>query len=528
MKVPLMGRTGMERHTRHQMSSGLLPRAIRGLHSRFSCRWILGCWMPGSGSPCRESRYNAEWYSYRNEIWQIWVGAAFIGENAAPCSPQSRRRQAPVSLRDPAVGLFMKVSVIGCGYVGLVTGLGFAGLGHEIHLTDIDQGKLDALARAVVPISEPGLDDLIRDHRDRVILHDTVNDAVQASDLSFLCVGTPVSPGGAMDLSQVASAATDVGKAIASKETLHAVIVKSTVLPGTTERIVIPLLEKESRRTGEKAFDVAVNPEFLQEGNAVHDFFHPDRIVIGSREGAAREMLNELFRPLEARCLHTDWRTAEMIKFANNAFLATKISFSNEVGRVCKQAGVDPFQVFLGIGMDRRINPAFFRCGLGFGGSCLPKDLRALIAWATDLGVDPVILRGVMARNEAQPAAMVDLLKEHVGDLAGKKIGILGLSFKPGTDDIRESRAIPVIRQVLSAGASVLAYDPRAMENFRRRFPQVRYADAAADVLDSDAVLIITEWPEFGELDYSGRTVIDGRGVGQARSTARIYEGVCW
>jgi UDPglucose 6-dehydrogenase len=239
--------------------------------------------------------------------------------------------------------------------------------------------------------------------------------------------------------------------------------------------------------------------------------------------------LEELYRFFSCPKLVTDIKTAEMIKYASNAFLATKISFANEIGNVCKKLGIDAYRVFEGVGLDHRINPAFFRAGIGFGGSCLPKDIRALIRRAEELGDQPRILRADIEVNESQPLRLIELLKKHVQSLRGKRIGILGLAFKPGTDDVRESRAILIVKKLIEEGARVLAYDPKAVENFRKLFPDIEYASSAEElVAESDAIMIVTEWRDFENLDYRGKIVIDGRRIERAMKEAKIYEGVCW
>jgi UDPglucose 6-dehydrogenase len=270
-----------------------------------------------------------------------------------------------------------------------------------------------------------------------------------------------------------------------------------------------------------------MNPEFLREGSAVTDFFEPDRIVFGTEDERSPRILEKLYRPFHCVKVSTTIKTAEMIKYVSNAFLATKISFANEVGNLCKRSGIDVYEVFRGVGLDRRINPAFFRAGIGFGGSCFPKDVKAFIAEAAARGEDPRILKAVIQVNEAQPLKLLELLKRHIADLRGRRIGLLGLAFKPDTDDIRESRAVPVVERLQAEGAVVVAFDPQAMAAFAKRFPQITYA-SPAEVLKSDAVLIITEWPEFERLDYTGKLVIDGRRIATAQKDAAVYEGVCW
>ena len=417
----------------------------------------------------------------------------------------------------------MNISIIGCGYVGTVTGAGFAELGNDVTLVDIDENKVNTLNSARSPIFEPGLEKLITKNIER--LHATMDlREIEYSDISFICVGTPSNDDGSIDLGYIKSAAEDIGKVLKNKTSFHLVVVKSTVVPGTTEEVVRPIIERASNK---EDFGVAMNPEFLREGSAVEDFFNPDRIVFGAEDESSKAILEELYESFNCLKLCTDIKTAEMIKYACNSFLAAKISFANEIGNVCKTLGIDTYNVFKGVGLDHRINPAFFRAGIGFGGSCFPKDVKALIAKAEQLGESPKILRAVVEVNEGQPLKMIELLRKHVPDLRGTRIGVLGLSFKPDTDDIRESRAVPVVERLIEEGATVIAYDPLAMDFFKRLFPLVEYA-SPEEVLNTDAVLIVTEWQEFESLDYRGRIVIDGRRVAKARYEAAIYEGVCW
>jgi len=420
----------------------------------------------------------------------------------------------------------MKIGILGCGYVGSVTGAGFAELGHDVLLVDIDEAKVNLLNAARVPVYEPGLEELIA--RNKARLHATDNVEMLADRaLIFICVGTPSNEDGSIDLTYIRSAAEDLGGVLAQTSTFQLVVVKSTVVPGTTETVVKPALEAASHKTAGSEFGLAMNPEFLREGSAVTDFFEPDRIVFGTEDERSQHILEALYRPFHCDKMSTTIRTAEMIKYVSNAFLATKISFANEVGNLCKRSGIDVYEVFRGVGLDRRINPAFFRAGIGFGGSCFPKDVKALIAEAQARGEDPRILRAVIQVNEAQPLKLLELLQRHISDLRGRRIGLLGLAFKPDTDDIRESRAVPVVERLQAEGAVVVAYDPQAMAAFAKRFPQITYA-SPADVLTSDAVLIITEWPEFERLDYTGKLVIDGRRLAKAKQEAAVYEGVCW
>ncbi|WP_273277823.1 UDP-glucose dehydrogenase family protein [Methanothrix soehngenii] len=422
----------------------------------------------------------------------------------------------------------MKISIIGCGYVGTVTGVCFADLGHDIVFCDIDEKKIDLLSHGKAPIYEHSLDDLIQRNRERLAATSDLAAAVRDTDITFICVGTPSRYDGSIDLTYVLSAGATIGKTLQETPEFHPVIVKSTVFPGSTEGPVRTVLEEASGKQAFVDFGLGSNPEFLREGNAIQDFRESDRIVFGAGDEKTMQILRDIYASFTCPKIETSIRTAEMIKYASNAFLATKISFANEIGNLAKRLGIDSQEVFAGVGLDSRIGPAFFRTGIGFGGSCFPKDVRALIAGAGDYGEHLQIIHAALRVNESQPLKLVRLLQTHIPDLKGRRIGILGLAFKPNTDDVRESRAIPIIRTLLDAGAEVIAYDPLAMESFAALFPEIEFALSAQAVLGSDAVLITTEWEEFEHLDYSGKTVIDGRRVAAASRTAEVYEGVCW
>ncbi|AAL81479.1 UDP-glucose/GDP-mannose dehydrogenase family protein [Pyrococcus furiosus DSM 3638] len=427
----------------------------------------------------------------------------------------------------------MRVSVVGSGYVGLVTGIGFVKLGNSVIFVDVDERKIQMINNAQPPIYEEGLEELMQEFRGKYYATNDYRDAILNSDITFIAVGTPSREDGSIDLTYVKEASRAIGKALREKEDYHVVVVKSTVLPGTTEEVVRPILEKYSGKKAIQDFGLAMNPEFLREGTALKDFLNPDRIVIGVQDERTKKVLEELYAPINAPKLIVDIKTAEMIKYASNAFLATKISFANEIGNICKKLGIDSWKVFEGVGLDHRISPYFFRTGIGWGGSCFPKDVRALIRKAEELGEDPIILKAVVEVNERQPLKLIELLKKHVPDLKGKTVGVLGLAFKPNTDDVRETRAYIIVRKLLEKGAHIIAYDPKAMENFKRFYPDVgekiEYANSPEEVLEkSDVILIVTEWNEFEKVDYSGKIVIDGRRIRAAEKTARIYEGVCW
>ena len=317
----------------------------------------------------------------------------------------------------------------------------------------------------------------------------------------------------------------EIGRQLKTKDEWHFIVVKSTVLPGTTEDIVLPLLEKHSEKKAGQDFGLAMNPEFLKEGEAVKDFFNPDRIVIGFYDKKSRDLLKDLYKDFSCPIVETSLSAAEMIKYASNSFLATKISFANEIGNMCKKLGIDAYEVAEGIGFDNRIGRAFLDSGIGWGGSCFPKDLKALVTWAEKESAK--IIQSAIDVNDLQPLKLIKVLKKHVPDLKGKTIGVLGLAFKPNTDDIRDSRAIPIVKKLLDEGALVKVYDPKAMEHFRKIFPDIEYCSSAQEILNSVAVLITTKWEEFKKLDYKENIVIDGRRLEEARN-AKKYEGVCW
>ncbi|MBI2934409.1 MAG: UDP-glucose/GDP-mannose dehydrogenase family protein [Chloroflexi bacterium] len=415
----------------------------------------------------------------------------------------------------------MKISVIGAGYVGLVTGACFGKFGHEVVLVDSDPGRVEAINGKNCPIYEEGLDQLLVAASLRAGVDAR---AAAGSEVIFICVGTPFNHAGAESLEQVATAARQVGQILKDRQDYCVVAVKSTVPPGATEGLVIPLLEEAGKKAGDD-FGVCMCPEFLREGKAVYDFLNPVRIIIGEYDRRSGDLLASLYQGFTAPVLRTGLRTAEMIKLASNAFLATRLSFINEIGNICKRLGIDVYEVAKGMGLDDRIGSRYLNAGLGFGGSCLPKDVRMLVSRARESGYQPGMLDNVLKVNEGQPLAVIELLEKHIA-LRGAVIGLLGLSFKPGTDDIRDSSAIRVAQALMDAGAKVRAYDPAAVKNFRKLFPQIEYPPVAA-VMASDAIVIATEWEEFNKLDYRGKIVVDGRRVPAAKE-ARIYEGLCW
>lgn len=422
----------------------------------------------------------------------------------------------------------MRISIIGSGYVGVVTGIGFSELGHNITFIDIDNEKIKKLNDGVPPIYEKGLKELMARNKTKNRFHATKNyEEILKTDITFICVSTPSKDDGSIDLKYIKDVSSSLGDVLRAKD-YHTVVVKSTVVPGTTEDVVKPIIEKSSGKKSSKGFGLAMNPEFLKEGVAVEDFFKPDRIVIGVSDDDTKKTLSEIYSEFDCPKMFTGIKTAEMIKYVSNSFLATKISFANEIGNLCKELGIDSYEVFKGVGLDDRINPKFFRSGIGFGGSCFPKDVKALISQFEEKGLEANILKSVVKVNDIQPLRMVELLKKHL-EIKGKKIGVLGLSFKPDTDDIREARATILIRMLIEEGAEVIVYDPQGMDNFKKTYPdlKIRYVPSK-EVLNSDAVLIVTEWPEFEELNYTGKLVIDGRKNEKAKKEAEVYEGICW
>jgi UDPglucose 6-dehydrogenase len=421
----------------------------------------------------------------------------------------------------------MEISVVGGGYVGIITGACFAELGHTVHIIEVDRKKAELINSAVPPIFEHGLESLLLEHAGIRLTATTGYEPVSRSDLSFICVGTPAKPDGSPDLSMVEAASRSIGESLSGTDQDHTVVVKSTVPPGTTQGFVIPTVNEAS---GREDIGFAVNPEFLSEGRAISDFMEPGRIVIGSRENGHAVPVTRAYQPLQAPFYRTGLAAAEMIKYASGALLATRTSFANELGNVCKQLGVDVFEVMKGVGMDNRLSNYILNAGAGFGGPCTPKDLTALIHLAEGAGEDPVLLRSVAMVNRVQPLRMISLLEERLGSLKGKTVTVLGLAFRENTDDIRDSRAIPVIMELIRRQANIRAYDPMAMCAMKRVFPSITYCGTAAEALaGTDGCLVMTEWPEFGDLDTEfgvmrSRVIIEGRRI----LTCEGVEGICW
>jgi UDPglucose 6-dehydrogenase len=414
----------------------------------------------------------------------------------------------------------MNICVIGTGYVGLVTGSVFADLGNEVICVDKDDAKVAMLRRGEMPIYEPGLEEMVaRNVADkRLCFTNDIEDGVTRSDIIFICVGTPPKENGDPDMSYVEEAAKSISRAI---NRYKVVVNKSTVPVGTGEMVREIILTNRRRDVD---FDVVSNPEFLREGSAISDTLNPDRIVIGAPNQVVAMKILELYAPLERPMLITDVASAEMIKYASNAFLATKISFINAVANICDQAGADVVQVMKGMGFDQRIGSAFLQAGLGYGGSCFPKDSLALIQTAEKFGYDFQLLKSVVDVNKGQATRFMDRMETALGSFDGKTVAVLGLAFKPNTDDMREAKSLEIIARLQSSGATVRAYDPIAMDKTRELFPEDKtllYAKNAYDACDSaDAVIIVTEWNEFKFLNMErlkekmkGHILFDGRNV---------------
>lgn len=429
----------------------------------------------------------------------------------------------------------MRISVVGGGYVGLITSAGFAEKGHTVVCVDIDGDKVRQINGKRSPIYEKQLDSILESVVPKKLKASSdLEDAVLSSELTFICVGTPSEDGGSVDLKYVREVSEQIGRILKKKGEYHLVVVKSTVVPGSTDGTVIPLLEKHSGKKAGKDFGVAMNPEFLREGNAVEDFKNPDRIVIGSIDDRSGDILEKLYFEFKSPVLRVNLKTAEMIKYASNSFLALKVSFINEVGNICKKLGVDVYDVARGVGLDHRISPSFLRAGPGWGGSCFPKDVSALAYKANEVGVEPRMLNAALEVNRDQPKVFVDIVKSRV-KLRGKRAAVLGLTFKADTDDVRDSPAIPIINLLLDEGANVVGYDPKGTENAKKILKnRIEYASSVREALrDADVALIITEWAEFQKIDFNPmktKRVFDSRKILNEDLLPEDveYEGICW
>lgn len=394
----------------------------------------------------------------------------------------------------------MKIAIVGTGYVGLCTGACFSELGNSVICVDIIGEKIAGLKKGIIPIYEPQLKELVDRNVSigRLRFTTSLKEAVDSSEVIFIAVGTPPKQDGSADLSHVENVALSIARVM---ESYHLIVEKSTVPVQTGMRV-----EKTIREHAKEGveFDVASNPEFLREGSAIHDFLHPDRVVIGVSSERAAKMLKKLYEPLNAPIIVTDINSAEIIKHAANSFLATKISFINAVANICEKTGANIEEVAHGIGLDKRIGESFLNAGIGYGGSCFPKDVSAFIKISENMGYDFKLLKEVEAINKKQKELFMKKIHDGLWNLSGKSIGVLGLAFKPDTDDMREAPSIDLINYLVKEGASVRVYDPKAMENSKHMLPGIAYCGDEYDAAKgADALVIVTEWKEFKELDLN-------------------------
>ncbi|MCX5695308.1 MAG: UDP-glucose/GDP-mannose dehydrogenase family protein [Candidatus Omnitrophica bacterium] len=434
----------------------------------------------------------------------------------------------------------MNIAIIGSGYVGLTTGACFSELGNKVFCVDNDLKKIKGLKNGLIPIYEPGLEELITRNvrKKRLIFTSSIKDAVRSCKVIFITVGTPVLDNGEANLSYIENVAASIavnlpastcptGKHQAGMNGYRLIVEKSTVPVETGEWVKHIILANVK---GKVRFDVASNPEFLREGQAINDFMNPNRIVIGVESKIARDLLSELYKPFNAPLVITNIKSAELIKHASNAFLATKISFINAISRICDKVGADVEEVAKGMGLDKRIGLSFLKAGIGYGGSCFPKDLDAFVAISDKLGYDFKLLKSVKKVNIEQLDFVFQKIKDSLSLIKGKTIGVLGLAFKPNTDDIRNSAAIGLIKMLQKEGAKIKAYDPQAIEKSKQVLAGVTFCpDAYAACLASDCLLIATEWDEFKELDFSRikellkrPLIIDGRNLYEAKAMSKL------
>ena len=454
----------------------------------------------------------------------------------------------------------MNISIIGTGYVGLISGVCLAEKGHKVTCVDTDELKIEKINNCISPIFEIGLDKLLKKNviNKRLKASSDIQKAVAESDLSIIAVGTPFD-GDEINLSYVKKVAEDIGKILKVKKEYHVVVVKSTVIPGTTDGVILPILEHCSGKKSGNDFGVGMNPEFLREGCAVNDFMNPDRIILGGIDENTIRKMSELYTCFsEVDKIITNNKTAEMIKYTSNSLLGTLISFSNEIGNICSLIPeVDAKDVMAGLHLDKRLNPilndgsrinpdflSYLEVGCGFGGSCFPKDIKALISYAEKLGEKPVLLKSVIEINQNQPFKLLQLLQNNYKSIENLNVTVLGLAFKPNTNDMRESPAIPVINNLLQNGAKIIAYDPVSKEEAKKIFgtKNITYPDdLKSALLNTDVVILITKWIEFNNLNQilsdlkKQPLIVDGRrmlnkndfekytGIGMNKDTSIIY-----
>ncbi len=427
----------------------------------------------------------------------------------------------------------MQVGIIGAGYVGLITGVGFALKGNHVLCLDTDLTKVNKINQKIPPIFEAGLtESLEKLVPTKLTATSDYSELIRKSEVIFLCVGTPSQQNGDQALNPLLSALTSVAIELAKTSTFKIIVIKSTVLPGSTLEKLIPLIEAKSGKKLGIGFGIAMNPEFLREGKALSDFLNPDRIVIGVADQQSEKTLTQLYKNFDSPIMLTAINAAEMIKYASNAFLAMKISYINEIGSICKTMGIDTYDVAQGIGMDKRIGTSFLRAGLGWGGSCFPKDVKALTAFAKTKQVKPKMLEAIAEVNSQQPSAVVDAVKRLSKN---KAVAVLGLAFKPDTDDVRESQSIPLVSLLIKNKFKVFAFDPEAMDNFKLAVKptfkenEITFCSTSQEAIDfADCIIIATEWPEFEELQYGKKTVIDCRNAFTLANRPSNYGGLYW
>ncbi|MEK6892180.1 MAG: UDP-glucose/GDP-mannose dehydrogenase family protein [Nanoarchaeota archaeon] len=411
----------------------------------------------------------------------------------------------------------MKIAVVGAGYVGLVTAACFSELGNEVICIDIDESKIRKLNEGIIPIYEPGLEELVKKNRKEGRLHFTTDlkKSIRESEIIFICVGTPPRDNGEADLSAVENVARIIAEVM---DSYKVIVEKSTVPVKTGEKVEKSIKAYNIHKVD---FDVVSNPEFLREGSAVNDFMHPDRIVVGCENERAKKAMEKLYSPLKSKILFTDIKSAEIIKHASNSFLATKISFINAIANICELAGADVEKVAEGMGLDKRIGRSFLDAGIGYGGFCFPKDAEAFIRISEKLGYDFKLLKATQEINHHQTKHFVKKIEKALWVVKSKTIGVLGLAFKPNTDDMRFAPSIDIIQELQKEGAKIKAYDPESMERSKEILNDIEYCENPYDAAENaDALLILTEWNEFKELDFKKlkslmkhHLIIDGRNI---------------
>ncbi len=441
----------------------------------------------------------------------------------------------------------MKLSIIGTGYVGLVSGVCLAELGHQVTCVDIDQEKVNRINQGIPPIFEENLEILLKKNIHKTLSASTdMAAAVMSSDITMIAVGTPYK-GEHIDLTYIKQVAQQIGEVLKNKGTYHLIVVKSTVIPGTTDDVVLPLIEKYSNKKAGVDFGVGMNPEFLREGQAIGDFMHPDRIVIGGIDEKSLTLLTEFYSVFKVDILKTNCKTAEMIKYASNSLFATMISFSNEIGNLCSKIdGVDIKEVTRGVHLDKRLTPivngqriipnftTFIEAGCGFGGSCFPKDVRALVAYGKQNAQPMQLLNAVVEINHQQHEQILEKIYKSYQNISSLKIAVLGLAFKPGTDDVRESPALFIVEKLLHKVAKIKAHDPIAANEFQKLFENqlIDYCETLEQAIDQvDVIILLTSWPEYLSIPIilgdrqNQPLVIDGRRMLDKNSIER-YEGI--